>query len=137
MRREHKRTVINRQALTALRLGFVEGMAELGRRVIATAEPHVPDEEPIGKGLVRSGDWGVWTKGKKVAGTASKPSTVKLPAGGVTLIAGYGFPARFNEIGTVHQPSRPFLTPALLEVVPTASDAIKAPVRRALQTVRS
>lgn len=111
------RTVLNHQALDEIRRKFVDGMAEIGAHVIEVARPHVPDAPPIGKGLIETGDWAVFADARKVAGTAAKPRR-EVPKQGVTLLAGYGWPARFQEEGTIHQPARPFVTPAFLEVMP-------------------
>lgn len=128
------RTVANKAALNAISNGLAEGMAGVGRAIIARTRP--PDAEPFGKGLVTTGDWGVWVGTKKVDGTATKPRTVKTRTGVVTLVAGYGFPGRFQELGTINQPARPFLTPPVLEVTPTTPDYLRAPVKRALAGVR-
>lgn len=133
-RKVSRRTVLNFKTLGAIQQGLVEGMAAVGRAVIAKTTP--PDAEPFGKGLVTTGDWGIWAGTRKVAGTATKPKTVRLPKTGATLIVGYGFPGRYQEMGTINQPARPFLTPAMLEELPGVEDALKAPVRRALASVR-
>jgi hypothetical protein len=135
-RNETSRTVLNRQALTALQAGFVEGMGDMGRAVIERSRERAPDQPPLGKGLVQTGNWVVYAGTKKVRGTATRPTAVKLSRTGITLVGGFDFPARFNEEGTIHQPARPFVTPSLLEVVPDAHDYLRAPVRRALATVR-
>lgn len=129
-RKVNRRTVINYHTLGAVQQGLVDGLAVIGAAVIAKTTP--PDAEPFGKGLVTTGDWGVWAGTRKVAGTATKPKSIRLPKTGATLIVGYGFPGRFQELGTVKQPARPFLTPAMLEELPGVEDALKAPVRRAL-----
>jgi hypothetical protein len=124
------RTVVNRAALDAIRGAFVDGMAAMGTALVAGTHP--PDDDPIGVGLVKEGDWAVWSDGKKVAGTGAKPKGVTTRHG-VTLVVGYPFPARFNELGTIHQPARPFFTPTVLRIVPGVSeDYLRAPVRRAL-----
>jgi hypothetical protein len=134
-RKINARTVANKRALDAITRGLVDGMADLGRTILHDTRP--PDEPPLGKGLVATGDWGVWNGTRKVDGTATKPKTVRLERnGGITLIVGYGFPGRFNELGTINQPARPFLTPAVLEEIPSTEDHLKAPVRRALAEVR-
>lgn len=133
-RKVHVRTVANKAALNAISHGLAEGMAAVGRAIIATAD--VPDAAPYGQGLVTTGDWGVWVGTKKVDGTASKPRTVKTRAGVVTLVAGWGFPGRFQELGTIFQPPRPFATPAVLEVTPATPDFLRPPVKRALASVR-
>lgn len=129
-----RRTVLNRKALTALAEGFVEGMAAMGAAVIAVAHP--PDQDPTGQGLITTGDWGVWAGTKKVAGTATKPRSAKLSkTGGIMLVAGYDFPGRFQELGTIHQPARPFLTPAMLQVIPGAEDFIRPAVVKRLKAI--
>ena len=128
------RTVANKAALGAISRGLAEGMAAVGRAIIATAD--VPDAAPFGEGLVTTGDWGVWAGTRKVDGTATKPRTVRTRAGVITLVAGFGFPGRFQEFGTVHHAAQPFLTPAVLEVTPTTEAHLRAPVRRALASVR-
>jgi hypothetical protein len=133
-RKVNRRTVLNYKTLGAMHQGLVDGLGEVGAEVIARTTP--PDAEPFGKGLVTTGDWGVWAGTRKVAGTGTKPRSVRLPRTGATLIVGYGFPGRFQELGTINQPARPFFTPAMLEEFPRVTDALKAPVRRALAGVR-
>ena len=55
---------------------------------------------------------------------------------GVAVAGGFPFPARFAELGTVNQPARPFLTPALMATVPDAAPFIKAKVAERLRAVR-
>lgn len=130
-RKVNARTVVNRKALTAIRAGFVDGMENVGRRVLEVAQPNVPDATPFGEGLVTSGDYGIWADGRKVAGTAAKPRGAKVKQG-VTLIVGYGFPGRFQELGTVKMAANPFLTPAMTEVLPGADAFLKPAVRAKL-----
>jgi hypothetical protein len=127
-RKVSSRVVVNRAALTQLQGAFADGMAAIGELVIGITRP--PDATPFGEGLVTTGDWGVWTGGRKTHGTATKPRAAKLARGGITLVAGWGFPARFQEMGTVHQPARPFYTPRIIEVLPDAASFIRGPVRR-------
>lgn len=134
MRKVTARTVLNKQALNAIAQGFAEGMGALGQAIIEITTP--PDAEPFGEGLVTTGDWGVWAGTKKVGGTASRPRGVKLSKTGITLIAGYGFPGRFQELGTIHQPARPFFTPSVVEEIPQTEEHLKRPVQRALKGVR-
>ncbi len=133
-RRVSYRTVINRKALSALHGAFVDAMAAVGTAVIAATRP--PDATPFGKGLVTTGDWGVWDGTRKVAGTASKPRSVKLSKTGITLVAGYGFPGRFQEFGTIAQPPRPFLTPAMLNELPNTENRLRPAAQRALRISR-
>lgn len=111
------KTVLNHQALDEIRRNFVDGMAAIGEKVIEVATPHVPDAPPIGVGLIQRGGYAVWADGQKVAGTAAKPRG-EVPKQGVVLMAGYDFPARFLEEGTIHITPRPWVTPAFVEVMP-------------------
>lgn len=124
-RKASARVMLNRANLTELGLALAEGLEEVARTVIETAKP--PDATPFGEGLVTEGGWLVYVGPKKVGGGSltglqpKKPRSLKV-AGTTTAvaIAGFGFPARFQEIGTVHQPARPFLWPAALQVAPSA-----------------
>jgi hypothetical protein len=127
------RVVLNRAALNELTLGVADGLFELAEKIISAANP--PDDTPIGVGLVEAGAAIAFVGRKKVGGTTvlgrqvAKPRSATLGPG-VTVIGGYGFPARFQELGTVHQPARPFLTPALLAELPGAAGYIRSAVSR-------
>lgn len=130
-RRVGVRVVQNRKALDAIREGLVAGLEAVGQAVIGQAVP--PDDPTTVEKIV--GDYGVWADGKKVAGTAQKPRSAKVKTG-ITLLAGFPFPARFNEMGTVHQPPRPFLTPTLTEVVPGTGRYLSIAVRKRIAGLR-
>lgn len=104
-RKTSSRVVLNRAALTEVGLALADGMAVVAQAYIETA--NVPDAEPLGQGLVKSGDWGVWVEGRKVAGTAAKPRSAKVKPG-IVALAGWGFPARLVETGTVDTRAQPF-----------------------------
>lgn len=93
--------------------------------IVETAEP--PDAPAYGQGLVQEGGWLVYSGTRKVGGGSltgeqpPKPRGFKLIPDVITGMAGFGFPARFQEVGTAHQPARPFLWPAALEVARVAS----------------
>ncbi len=55
---------------------------------------------------------------------------------GITLLAGFPFPARFNEMGTIHQPARPFFTPTLVEVLPGSDRYLSLAVRKRIAGVK-
>jgi HK97 gp10 family phage protein len=111
-RKMSKTVRINREALTELGLGIADGLLAIGARSIELAGPNVPDAPPEGKGLIKTGSYDVYIKKKQVGGTATISRKDKS---GIVLYSGYGFPARFNEVGTVHQPARPFFAPAFLQ----------------------
>lgn len=131
MRKVSSRTVVNRKALDEITGAFVDGMAAVGKAVIERTRP--PDAAPFGKGLVTTGDWGVWAGTRKVAGTATKPRSVRLSKTGITLIAGYGFPGRFQEMGTIHQPARPFFTPSVMAELPVMQEHLRPSMQRVLR----
>lgn len=106
--RVSKTVRLNRAALDAFYGQIADALAQVGKRAIEYTTPSVPDEPPIGAGLVRTGGYVVYVDGKKVAGNATISRQSKK---GIVLYTGYGFPGRFNEIGTIHQPPRPFFTP--------------------------
>lgn len=126
------RTVVNRQALNAITEGLVAGMEALGRAVVGETRP--PDD-PKTRARIAV-DYGVWANGRKVAGNGTKPRGVRVTKG-ITLVAGAGFPARFNEIGTSHQPARPFFTPHVLAELPGLPDYLKAAVESTIGGTRS
>jgi hypothetical protein len=129
-----KRVVLNHAALDAITMAVADGAFALAKAVIFGAD--VPDATPYGEGLVRSGGVIAYVDRKLVATTATGPGTdgdptVKKPRAaklgpGIVVIGGYGFPGRFQEAGTVHQPARPFVTPELMATLPEARGFILA-----------
>lgn len=115
-----------------LREAVAHGFLRIGEEVLASAD--VPDAPPYGVGLVKRGATGAWVEGQKVGGAADAPSEVDTS--GVVGVVGYGFPARFQEMGTVHQPARPFLTPAVMAVQPRAGDIIVQEVKARIGGLR-
>lgn len=129
-RKPAARVVLNRAALDSLHLALAEGIEEVARTIVETAEP--PDATPYGVGLVDSGGWAVYAGSKKVGGGSldgtqpNKPRAFKPLPTGITGIAGFGFPARFQETGTVSQPARPFLWPSAMRVAGSAPEIMKS-----------
>lgn len=123
------KVVINRAALDEVHLALAEGVEEVARTVVETADP--PDETPFGAGLVRHGGWAVYDGTKKVGGGSldgsqpKKPRAFKPLPNAITGIAGFDFPARFQELGTVHQPARPFFMPAAVRVKGIAAEIMR------------
>lgn len=131
--RVSKSVHLNRAALTALGQGMADGLLAIGQRTLEIAHPNVPDEVPLEAGLIRKGSYVVYIEKKKVGGTATLSRVNKK---GVVLYVGFPFPARFNEIGTVHQPARPFLSPAFAQAVADISATLKPHVAARLRSVR-
>jgi hypothetical protein len=125
MAKVSSRTVINRKALTTIRAAFVDGMEQVGKDLIGLTDPL---DDPTTKHRI-VGDWGVWVDGRKVAGTATKPRAASVKSG-ITLLAGFPFPMRFGELGTIRQPARPRFSPTLHQVIPGTGRYMKVAVNR-------
>jgi hypothetical protein len=119
----------NRSKVHELDLIIADGLFAVGQQIIETGMPNAPDspEEPypLGEGLPRQGGVLAYVDGKKVAGWSGRGTQPRAPRAakvsrhmGIIVIVGWGFPARFNEIGTVHQAPHPFVAPARDEVLP-------------------
>lgn len=134
MARKNNRLVLNRAALDAITLGMADGLLALADAVIAAAK--VPDAPVLGAGLIEAGGTVAYVAGKKVGGSATKPKALKVRTLGVAVAGGFPFPARFAEIGTVNQPARPFLTPALIATVPDAAPFIGVATTKRLAAVK-
>lgn len=132
-RKPSARVVYNRQTADALRLGLADGLVVLADAMIEACDP--PDASPYGEGLIESGGSVAYVDGKKVAGTAAKPRGEPTRTG-VIAFAGWGFPARFNEFGTINQPARPFFSPGIEQVLPDAADHIRTGVAGRLVGMR-
>jgi hypothetical protein len=124
------RVVLNRAALDALTRGVADGLGVMATTIVDDARPN--DAPPYGEGLIEAGDYGVWANGKKVDGTAAKPRGAKVKKTEIVAIGGYGFPARFHEMGTIDTAAYPFLTPSLLRHQPHAGDFIRPSIRKVM-----
>lgn len=134
------RVVMNREAVAAVRLGTADALFSLCKDILY--DTHPPDAPPYGEGLPLNGGAIVWVDGRKVAGvglysTPRKPRAARLLRPGITAVVGFGFPARFNERGTLRQPARPFFAPVVAQHLPDARDRIRSSIRRFVNLVRS
>lgn len=132
-RKPSSRVVYNRQCADALRLGVADGLVMLADAMIEASDP--PDAAPYGEGLIESGGSVAYIDGKKVAGIATKPRGEPTKTG-IVAFAGWGFPARFNEFGTINQPARPFFGPGIESVTPDAADHIRDGVSGRLMGIK-
>jgi hypothetical protein len=127
-RKMTSRTVLNRAAFHEIDLALADALFEEAVRIVESAHP--PDAPPFGEGLLEGGGAIAWAGTKKVNGTTIggkqivKPRALKLDPTKVTAIAGWGFPARFVELGTIDTPAEPFLGPAAAAEAPGAKAAI-------------
>jgi hypothetical protein len=138
------RVEINRKAFDAIQLGAADGLFEIANRIVDGANP--PDSPrlpyPIGKGLPQQGGAAAWIGKKKVnnasmdGSTVAKPRSLVLVEGQATAIAGFGFPARFVELGTIDTPAEPFLTPSAMREVPDGEAVLSAAMQRRLRGER-
>lgn len=114
--------VINRKTVDQVSLIIGDGMKAVGIAIVQETQP--PDAPPLGEGLVRHGGTIVYVGKKKTAEwsidgtTVKKPRAFKPDAVSPSAAVGFDRPARFDEMGTVHQPARPFFWPAVRRVMP-------------------
>lgn len=131
------RVELNRKAFSEISLGAADGLFALAVAIVEGAHPG--DAPPYGQGLVEGGGAVAWVGKKKVNGTTiggkqiTKPRELKLKEGEATAIAGFGFPARFHEIGTVDTDPHPFLTPSVDREVPNAEVHVSAAMKKRLR----
>lgn len=137
-RKPSARVVLNRERLTAVGVAVADGVAEVCRTIIEVAEP--PDAAPFGEGLVTRGGYLVYLGPKKVAGWMTGGLQPKKPrkfrvqgTSGITAMVGFGFPARFQEFGTVHHGAQPFFVPAIEQVIPHIPAIMRSVVGPALR----
>lgn len=130
--RKNTRVVLNRATFQQVTLGMADGLLALADAVIAAAK--VPDAPVIGEGLVDAGGTVAYAFGKKVGGYAAKPRALKVKSLGVAIAGGFPFPAHLAEFGTINQPARPFLTPALMATVGDAEPYLRAAMKQRLAT---
>jgi hypothetical protein len=127
--------LINRGAVDQVALRLGDGMMEVGKAIIFETQP--PDAPPIGEGLVRHGGAIVYVGKKKtnewsIDGTpVKKPRALSISQDTVTVGVGFDRPARFDELGTIHQAAKPFFWPAVQRVVPRIQGILKQAVNRA------
>lgn len=116
-RKPTARVVMNRAALDQVTLAVADGALAVAEHIVRSADP--PDATPYGEGLVTNGGWLAYVGPNKVGGGGldgkqpKKPRSLQVRGTGdqIHVIGGFGFPARFQEEGTVNHPAQPFLTP--------------------------
>lgn len=101
-----------------------DGLFEAAKTVILDASRDAPDSPydpyPTGEGLPKQGGVLGYIQNKKTHGWSIQGDQPKKPRSirtatkqhSVVVAAGFGFPGRFAERGTVKMPGRPFLEPA-------------------------
>lgn len=137
-RKTSARVVLNRSRVDRVHLAFATGAYQVAKEVLRAADP--PDATPWGTGLVTNGGALLYRGRSKLAGVGldgrqprpPRAARVSADPNLIQAIVGYGFPGRFQELGTVNQPARPFLTPAAQQVIPRANQIMATVVRPAL-----
>jgi hypothetical protein len=115
---------LRKEALDEVTRIVADGLFEAGKVIVERASAHAPDSPydpfPTGEGLPKQGGVLAYVGNQKVDGWSIrgaqpvKPRALRSVAqahSGVVAV-GFGFPARFAEGGTLHQPAQPFLAPA-------------------------
>lgn len=118
------RMKINAAKFNELTQFIAEGLFEAGRSIIEIASANAPDSPydpyPTGEGLPKQGGVLAYIGNQKVNGWSirgdqpKKPRSLRLVTKqhSVVVAAGFGFPGRFAEGGTIKQAPQPFLGPA-------------------------
>jgi hypothetical protein len=124
------RVKLNRRAIDGVRLAIADGVFVFCRTAIEETRP--PDAPPLGAGLVREGGALTYVGRRKTDGFSlsgaqpKKPRAVKLGTDDqIVGVAGWDRPSRFDELGTVNQPARPFFRPVVDRLIPRASSIVK------------
>lgn len=135
------RVVMNRQAIDQVQLAVGDGVLAVAEEIVRVATP--PDATPFGEGLVDRGGWLGYVGSKKIGGGSldgrqpKKPRSLRVRGSEVIVaIAGWGFPGRFQELGTAHHAAQPFATPARDRVAPRAPRIMADQVPGSLRGIR-
>lgn len=113
--RQMVRVELARGRLQELDLAIAKGLEGVALEVLQTVR--APDATPFGEGLVDQGGFISYVDAKRVGGDAdAKPKGLRAGKGAMAAV-GFGFPGRFQEMGTVRQPPRPFLSPVVMGIV--------------------
>jgi len=128
------RVELNRSRLDEVHAAFADGVFDIARAIIRVAENDAPDRTPYGEGLVQRGGAAVWVNGRKTHEMTTNPERPKVDKPRsfrvrsaprtVAGVAGFGFPALFQEFGTIHHRAQPFFSPAAAEVIGSEAPVI-------------
>lgn len=121
--RTSKAVRINYAALEEVGQRTADAMAALGQKTVEGASSKLTEGHGVETGqMKRSGGFVVYVNKKKVAGNATMR---KVDKSDLAMYVGFGFPARFYEMGTIKQPSRPFLSPTFYREAPGLPGDVK------------
>lgn len=140
-RQPSARVRLYREKIDQVLLAVADGAMAVGEATVREANP--PDAKPHGVGLVTNGGWLAYYDGRKVGGGGLDGKQPKPPRSariskslGIVVLAGFGFPGRFQEFGTAHHAAQPFFSPAVDRVLPRAHDIMRQHVRPKLGAIR-
>jgi hypothetical protein len=117
------KVVLRREKLSEATRIVADGLFEAGKRVILEAAKVAPDSPydpyPTGEGLPKQGGVLAYVGNDKVNGWSirgvqpRKPRSARIltKQHSVTVLVGFGFPARLAETGTVDTPAHPWFSP--------------------------
>jgi hypothetical protein len=132
------KVVLNREAFHQIDLANTDGLMAVAEEIIHNVR--TPDAPPYGRGLLQGGGWLAYLGSKKIGGqmedgrNVSKPRSLRDTT--QVAIAGWGFPGRFVELGTVDTHAEPFLTKSVMEVLPSADVVLSKRIQGRLQGLR-
>ena len=132
-----RRIEINRAKVEEMTLRVADGIFQAAQEAIHAARP------PVGIGpynkwhpyaMVARGGVVGFVGGKRFAvyaragmkGSVKPSKTVKARSATIVVTGGFGYPARLNEFGTIHNQPRPFLTPVFMTVRGRAEALVRA-----------
>lgn len=136
MARPQTRVVVNSAELDRVVVSAGIGAYEFAVDVIDEAAANAPDAPPYGVGIVSRGGVVAFAGGRQIGSWAAEgtPDVPReLQAGGrgtIAVAGGFRFPARFQELGTVHHGAQPFLSPALSRRLSRLGEYMAAAVKR-------
>jgi hypothetical protein len=119
-RRVKVRYALQRSKVDAAVLAIADGAVEWAKQSVEEAGRTAPDSPylpwPKGEGLPKQGGVLAYWDGRRIAAWGLDGKSPRAPRAakisrtrGLVLIMGWGFPARFNEFGTVKMHAQPFV----------------------------
>lgn len=136
------RLELKRDKLDLVVRKVADGFFAAGQHIVERASAIAPDSPydpyPTGEGLPKQGGVLVFVEDEKVNGWSIRGDQPKKPRAvrgstkehSIVCVIGFGFPARFNELGTLKMPANPFLAPVRDNVGPTGVVVIVGDVAR-------
>lgn len=130
------RVVLDRAEIDRVVIAAGVGAYEFANDVIDDAADNAPDATPYGVGIVTGGGVVAFANGRQIGSWSARGETDAPRAldtagrGQIAVAGGFRFPARFQELGTIHHGSQPFLSPALSRRLPRFGEYVADAVKR-------